>query len=216
MRAVNLRASESKPTVEWSVRAGLAAIGLALLVVVSLSVVAYVKVEGRAASNRDQATGLRRQLALADLARQKSAALEGKPSMSGLRSAVLTTLGGRERWGGLLRGLGRVMPPGVWLTKLSVSHSGAGVEAAAASSSQPATPIPAAPLTGPAPGEATLSLVGCAVDQALVGRAVNGVNRLPGTSEASVSSKQAARERSSSCRGYPSFQLSFALAGGTS
>lgn len=214
MKAVNLLSRDPKPAAgRWPAWGTLALLALALAVGLSVTALVYTRAEGRVARNDDRLATMHRQLALMEAARQPARA--EAPALQGLREAVLATLDGRESWGGLLRGVGRVMPDGAWLTKLTLTQPGVSIEAGGSSPSPTAPPVPEPAPTGEALGEVSLSLVGCALGQGQVGRAVNGVNLLPGASGVSVSSTQTATA-DSSCGRHPSFQLSFSVAGGTS
>ena len=216
MKAVDLLSQDLKPPSRWPAWGALPLLILILTVGIFASAVLYVQAEGRVAQNDAQLAGLRRQLASVDAPRQQVGAPQGGPGSSGLRSAVIATLAGRASWGGLLRGVGRAMPAGAWLTKLSVTQPGVNIEGAAGSPSQAGAPIPESPVAGGARTGMALSLIGCALGQGLIGRAVNGVNRLPGASGVSVSSRPAGNAQGSDCGSYPSFQLSLSFSGGRS
>lgn len=216
MKAVNLLSRSAKqPGGSPAVRA-LASLTLALLAGIVVTAVVYVQAQNRAAHNDDQLTSLRQQVALAELDRERPqpAASRGVDAGSELRSAVIAALEGRANWSGLLRGVGRVIPPGAWLTKMSLGDSGASPEGSEASTPQPPAPTPTAPVAGQPPDGMALSLLGCALSQGLVGRVVSGLSQLPGATEVSVSSKQTGGEQDSSCGKHPSFQLSLSISRG--
>lgn len=216
MKAVNLLSRGAKPPGTLPAAWSLVAVALVLLTGVLVTALVYAHAENRAAKNDAQLASLRRQLALAEVAREQLAASPADDSASGLRSAVIAALEGRAQWGGLLRGVGRVMPPGAWLTKLTLGEPGVSAEGGETSAPPPVTPTAGVPgaSAGQMSGGTALSLVGCALNQSLVGRLVSGLGRLPGASEVSVSSKQTGQ--GSSCGEHPSFQLSFSLSGSAS
>ncbi len=220
MKAVDLLSSGKSPHGVPPAILSLVAAAAVLLVGISAMALVYSRAEKRSSSNDAQLSSLHRELAQAEAAQELQAtASPGADVESGLQSVVVATLDRRAEWGGLLRGVGRVVPPGAWLTKLSVGEPGSSVEGgevaptpAAAPASEGATAgQPPAGASTPASSTVTLSVAGCALNQGLVGRVVSGLGRLPGASEVSVSSKQAGQ--GSACGGHPGFQLSFTVSG---